>query len=280
MLDTSGIVVGARVRCGCGATSTVHEPAPIAVRALTCSHCGGAFQNAAITCPWCDAGITLEDRHLSGVCGHCCARLTTDARYCPGCGIELVAQTVSALRTDSSCPRCRSAMRVRRLEEREFIECSNCGGLWLSPAALETLCARAEEAGAMQRSLESSPAPLGLVAEARVAYLPCVTCHQLMIRRNFGHSSGIIVDVCRDHGVWFDHQELVRALDFAKGGGLERARERDARREREERERHRELAGTLPPAETGPDPWERRGPVLDLPDVAHALTALLRKVLG
>jgi hypothetical protein len=41
-----------------------------------------------------------------------------------------------------------------------------------------------------------------------------------MNRKNFGAHSGIIVDVCREHGTWFDGDELAAALEFVRAGGL------------------------------------------------------------
>jgi hypothetical protein len=43
-----------------------------------------------------------------------------------------------------------------------------------------------------------------------------------MLRRNFGGTSGVIVDVCNQHGVWFEGDELVRAARFIRKGGLDR----------------------------------------------------------
>jgi len=42
-----------------------------------------------------------------------------------------------------------------------------------------------------------------------------------MTRMNFGVRSGIILDVCRTHGTWFDGGELDAALSFVQAGGLE-----------------------------------------------------------
>jgi hypothetical protein len=38
---------------------------------------------------------------------------------------------------------------------------------------------------------------------------------------NFGMRSGIVVDVCRSDGTWFDCGELDAALEFVASGGLE-----------------------------------------------------------
>ncbi len=42
-----------------------------------------------------------------------------------------------------------------------------------------------------------------------------------MSRMNFGTRSGIILDVCRTHGTWFDRGELEAVLSFVREGGLE-----------------------------------------------------------
>jgi len=64
-----------------------------------------------------------------------------------------------------------------------------------------------------------------------------------MNRNNFGGNSGIVVDVCPRHGVWFDPGELPRILDFVQAGGLERARKR-AEQERKEHDRGERLSVT------------------------------------
>jgi hypothetical protein len=46
----------------------------------------------------------------------------------------------------------------------------------------------------------------------------------MMNRRNFGRRSGVIVDVCRSHGVWFDPSELTSVLAFVARGGITAAK--------------------------------------------------------
>lgn len=48
-----------------------------------------------------------------------------------------------------------------------------------------------------------------------VTYLPCPLCSVLMNRKNFGDRSGIVVDVCKAHGVWLDRGELDALIAFA-----------------------------------------------------------------
>ncbi len=48
-----------------------------------------------------------------------------------------------------------------------------------------------------------------------------------MNRTVFARMSGVIVDVCKDHGVWFDVGEINAVVEFVEKGGLERARQHD-----------------------------------------------------
>lgn len=47
-----------------------------------------------------------------------------------------------------------------------------------------------------------------------------------MLRKNFRESSGVIVDICAPHGLWFDRGELATIIDFAASGAMAKA-ERD-----------------------------------------------------
>jgi len=71
-------------------------------------------------------------------------------------------------------------------------------------------------------------------------YRQCPECDKLMNRRNFGRRSGVVIDTCKDHGMWFDAQELSGILRWIRAGGETRAHEREA-----DEERHRERQSRL-----------------------------------
>ena len=48
-----------------------------------------------------------------------------------------------------------------------------------------------------------------------------------MHRQNFARVSGVIVDTCKGHGVWFNQGELRRVVEFIRAGGMDRARDRE-----------------------------------------------------
>jgi Zn-finger nucleic acid-binding protein len=45
----------------------------------------------------------------------------------------------------------------------------------------------------------------------------------MMLRKNFHETSGIVVDACAAHGIWFDRGELAMALRFAATGAMAEA---------------------------------------------------------
>jgi Zn-finger nucleic acid-binding protein len=61
-----------------------------------------------------------------------------------------------------------------------------------------------------------------------------------MNRINFARCSGVVVDVCRQHGTWFDRDELTSIIEFIRGGGMNSARAKERLEIAEERERLRQ----------------------------------------
>jgi Zn-finger nucleic acid-binding protein len=115
-------------------------------------------------------------------------------------------------------------------------ECGQCLGLWLDVASFEILCANREQQAAVLGAASLMPYNPAS-EEPAVRYLPCPDCSKLMNRINFARCSGVIVDVCRGHGTWFDHAELSRIVEFISAGGLEASRTRERMAIEEERKR-------------------------------------------
>lgn len=75
----------------------------------------------------------------------------------------------------------------------------------------------------------------------RYYLLKCPICSKMMNRVNFGAKSGVVVDVCKDHGVWLDGGELRHLAEWMKAGGKLLDQERQEERKRQEAEAEREL---------------------------------------
>ena len=162
------------------------------------------------------------------------------SRHCPHCGaaaLEAKASTLSTLK----CPRCKSDMRPITLGGSGMRECESCGGLWLEVAAFENICAdREHQAAVLGLASPVTGHRLDRNAEViKVRYHPCPQCGQLMNRMNFARCSGVIVDVCRGHGTWFDRDELRSIIEFIRGGGLQLSRQKEKLEIESEREQLR-----------------------------------------
>lgn len=156
------------------------------------------------------------------------------SRFCARCGAEATRDVLDEA-TPLPCPRCKESLQALRLGATTVRECAACGGLWLDPATLQALCdAREEHAGVVSTlaaRVPTQPAP------DTVRYIPCPRCAKLMNRVNFARASGVVMDVCKAHGVWLDRGELQRVVGFVDQGGLAVAREREREQLVEERRR-------------------------------------------
>jgi len=118
-------------------------------------------------------------------------------------------------------------MTPRRMGNTLFDECDSCGGLWVLPATVEGIATEAETRAILKpfdARRESSPSP----AAERPRYRKCPRCGKYMNRSNYARGSGVIIDVCKSHGAFFDRGELGRIFSFIESGGLERSRRREA----------------------------------------------------
>ena len=115
-----------------------------------------------------------------------------------------------------SCVRCQ--VELTPVGSEGALACSACGGEFCDRTALESALQNAR-LGASSRPYAR---PVLSLTEP-ICYVACPVCKELMIRRNFGISSGVVVDVCSQHGVWFDRGELAQVLAFCASGALAEA---------------------------------------------------------
>lgn len=236
--DVSHLSHGASVRCECGLRFQVRVQTPHSPRALRCSGCGAHVPADARSCAYCSAEVTLEERRLTAVCPKCFARTGRDARHCMECGVAISPQALYALEDGVNCPRCKGELHARGLAQGSIVECARCGGLWLGHEDFVRVCASAENESLAEQFHVVQPTPPP-AASGTAAYVPCVVCREFMNRRNYASASGVIMDVCKPHGVWLDHGEIDKILEFIRRGGLERARRRQIEKLEDQRRRLR-----------------------------------------
>lgn len=187
-------------------------------------------------------------------CSNCKAPLAPGSLVCDYCGnrtdIDLNGiHYYTTHDTDSprSCPRCTVKLKTidLKLHGRFLIErCEECFGLFFDPGELEVLLE-----ATVSNVFEVDQAGLNTINKDRqpnrypIAYIKCPVCAQLMHRVNFGAKSGVVVDRCKEHGVWLDGGELRQLFEWMKLGGqlLEQQRLEQQRTEAEQREQEQRL---------------------------------------
>lgn len=233
--NLEGAFPGGTVRCVCGNDVALNVTSPSRVRegqgegepttayrtsaphaiaeakGFRCPFCGAPCVAGARTCTHCDVELA------SVRCPYCFALHVTGSRFCAKCGKELELEALLDP-TDAPCPRCDKLLHAPPPSDDErlvFHECSACAGMFVSHRALEAILAKNR-----QGTFVVPPARAAKTErEHDIRYLKCPMCHQHMNRINFGKSSGIVVDVCKVHGTWFDADELTGAVLFVANGG-------------------------------------------------------------
>lgn len=182
----------------------------------------------------------------SAVCLGCGARVDDGAP----CACEVVGGNPyrDAVPTSRAvlggCPRCGVSLGEIDYAETPLDECGSCGGVFVDAWILDRLVAARDARISLALALPVRT----LHREREVRYLRCPRCSAQMNRKIFGRSSGVVVDVCKEDGIWFDSGELASVLEFIECGGLERVQQKEIAEREEQLRRARvknamELAG-------------------------------------
>ena len=214
---------------------------------LNCPMCGAAAATDATHCLYCTARLATVS------CPQCFGMMYRGSRHCPRCG-AIGARSVEDATEGAGhhCPRCRTSLEKIVLGQSTLRECKRCDGLWVDVASFEKICADREQQSAVLGAAHFAQARNVASTGSGVRYVPCPECGQLMNRVNFARCSGVVVDVCKGHGTWFDRDELVGIVEFIRAGGLDQARERQ--KAQLEEERRRLQAERLAAARNGQNP--------------------------
>jgi Zn-finger nucleic acid-binding protein len=198
-----------------------------------------------------------------------------EAPLCVGCGHELGLEPVGGPGT-LACPDCNRQLLAFKGEGGVLHDCGRCGGQFVDHALLEALLAGRERYGQAAPHKPPRHNPL----DSPVRYVRCPACLEIMTRKNFGRVSGIIVDVCRQHGMWFDVGELPRVLAFAEAGGLALAREKEIEARAELMARRKLEAENAFSGLSGPvHPFDRTIASTRMAEAGAALLAFVRQTL-
>ena len=171
------------------------------------------MEATSLHCPCCGAAVDLGAER----CAYCRTSLLVraDAAFDEaGAGIE----------THWPCPACKAMLRSHARNGWAFERCPACRGLWLGQDSLQHLWdhPEAEQVAASWAAAVDEAAGTAEPAGKSAAFYPaCPECATPMNRVNCG--GGVIVDVCREHGAWFDAGELARLGAGLRPGGVDPA---------------------------------------------------------
>jgi Zn-finger nucleic acid-binding protein len=183
------------------------------------------------------------------LCSSCSAPLPADSSRCSYCGTwnDMDFAAVGRFSVGSEpcrrfCPDCAIPLQTVRVDTGAGLfaieRCERCYGLFFDvdevPAFLEASVSSAfsvnfRELAAINEERGSTRRP--------VRYIKCPECGVIMNRVNYGSKSGVVVDQCKEHGIWLDNGELVHLMEWKKAGGQLLAQQMTA--EQEQRKYHR-----------------------------------------
>jgi Zn-finger nucleic acid-binding protein len=161
-------------------------------------------------------------------CPSCTAPLPAGRARCSYCGtttdVDFAGKFAGATQPPEhprACCGCGGQMDSLDIGTNEvpfYVErCPSCLGLFFDPGELEAVIDReaphvhAIDHLALSRLSDQNGEP--------VRYRKCPICRNTMNRINYGKSSGVIADQCRNHGVYLDAGELRRIVAWVRAGG-------------------------------------------------------------
>lgn len=185
-----------------------------------CSSCSAPLPAHTCRCNYCG---TRNDMDFAAV-----NRFTFDRqpsrRTCPDCGIPLQAVHVD------------TGGGIFVIER-----CERCFGLFFDvgevPAFLEASVSPAFDINWREITNINEER---VRANRAICYKKCPECGVLMNRVNFAAMSGVVVDQCKEHGMWLDNGELIHLMEWKRAGGQLLARQKE-KEKLEQRERQGEV---------------------------------------
>jgi Zn-finger nucleic acid-binding protein len=197
------------------------EDAKTEKKAMTaCPNCGGKNPEGPRTktgeakkplCRYCGQSLGSVICHHAG----CLQFNPVDSKFCQSCGRKIATAKKSA--SPLHCPACSKGEGGVSLEFVTFEEkggspeislhiCPQCEGAWADETTADRLLQKAagKRTGAKEPEAEDKP------------YLFCPVCKEMMARKTPGQGKLPTLDICREHGIWFERgeiQEIATPLD-------------------------------------------------------------------
>lgn len=189
-----------------------------------CSSCGAPLAHQATSCGYCKSQVDVDIRGV-----HTYTRVKPqEPRPCASCKTEM----------DS----------INLHLNGDFIieQCGQCYSLFFDPGELEYVLKHTVNGPEFVNHLKlnellEQQTPF----EEKVQYRPCPVCTKIMNRKNYGARSGVIIDFCKEHGVFLDSGELSRLFQWKKVGGDKHHQKMEKWKSEEDQRRQNRIAADL-----------------------------------
>lgn len=168
-------------------------------------------------------------------CTRCKKEFNQNMRLCPFCNMP---SKIPPTKDKALCPKCKVELQPKTFREVELDVCPSCEGLWSDTLAFEYLTSPKD----VYSDPETESEYIILPPQGTEKLLECVRCDNFMNRINFKSISGILIDICCDHGIWLDKDELTRIRNFIGSGGLDKFQDLEIAKSKGELQR---LAGRV-----------------------------------
>ncbi len=170
-------------------------------------------------------------------CSFCSAPLPKKGLICEYCGkrnpinLESFSYKEVDFNKNILCPVCNERLKKINIGNKEnfmLMHCAKCDGIFIKMEELEKLLETKDNRAKivdiqMLNFITNHPR---FEIEKKIIYKKCPVCKKEMIRKNYRSVSGVIVDICKEHGVWLDGGELKQLIEWKKAGGDLKAKEK------------------------------------------------------
>lgn len=160
-------------------------------------------------------------------CVNCEKEFSEKMRYCPFCGMENKKEIINNI---PICPKCKCALENHMFRKTDLDICPKCKGVWLDSLDFNKLTSERDVYDDDSIPFEYNRKALS----TDTSYIPCPRCNALMHRQNFRRISGVLIDICKDHGAWLDYGELEQIRCFVANGGLDKSQDKEIEKNRGE----------------------------------------------
>jgi Zn-finger nucleic acid-binding protein len=172
---------------------------------------------------------------------------------------------------------------INTIKDGTFLieRCDRCFGLFFDPGELEaTLAAEGTRIFQIDYQRLSALAQEFRHDDFPIAYLKCPLCGTLMNRVNFGRSSGVVIDQCKNHGIWLDGGELRHLIEWTKAGGMMLKVDDEKRKQKQEADhKRRHEKEVMPLAYAGAGPYDETMVWKESADLLKLLVKIAGRIL-